>query len=301
MNLQTILKSIAGVALGLLTLQSQEAGVLTRTMTGASAGNSETRGVEKLNPSLRNKDSRENKGIEFRIGPVVNYANDVNIQSGARAQGFDLEKLDFRDPSYGARMDLDWEFAPRLHINNGLTWIQFDQQGTLDSDITFGTGMKLLRGSRVDAKMDIFKYQPKIGYDVYRGESLRIMPYFGAILGVANGEVKAVSGRVERERGRISQIDKEKVYDKTEFFATYVLGFETQYYFTRQFYAGADLGGYYIGVLGGFSGKGYLGYDFTEKLSLRIGTDIDWVKVDQRGIEADGYSNTMFAQFGVKF
>lgn len=301
MNCKNLFKSLILISCGIIALNAQESGILTKTMKGAPEGKVESKAPQKSTPFLGDNDHRDNKGIEFRIGPVVNAYNDVAIQSSPRGQSFDLEQLDFEDPTFGAKIDFDWEFAPRIHFNNAVTWIQYKQEGRTTRDLTFGSGMKLLSGSLLEADMNIFKYEPKIGYDVYRNDSFRLMPYLGGVFVVADGEVKARSGSVQREQGKISTIDREKVYSKTEVFGTYVLGFEANLYLTRKFYMGADLGGYYLGELYGANGKGYVGYDFNEKLSLRLGTDINYINLATRGIEAQGYSNTAFAQIGVKF
>ncbi len=286
--------------LGLFFTQADE-GLLTKAMKNSPSGAIDKSSLEKSTIQPTSRNTAPLQGIELRVGPIYNTQNSFDIQSGPRGQGFDLKKLGIDDPSYGIKADVDWEMGPGLHFNNALTWIHFNQAGNLESDVTFGTGIKLKQGSRVEADLNIIKYEPKIGYDVVKLDDFRLMPYVGAIAGISTGNVSAKSGFVEREQGKLSRIDREKVYNTTEFFGTYLLGFELQYRFTKGFYTGFDLGGYYMGFLNGASGKGYLAYDFTEKLSMRLGCDVDWVSYDLRRVTVEGHTTTPYLQMGVKF
>lgn len=291
----------AAVSLSGLFLMQAEEGTLTKAMKNSQSGAIDKGSIEKQTFQTSSREVSPTKGIEFRIGPIYNTQNSFDIQSGPRGQGFDLKKLGIDDPNYGVKADLDWEIGAGLHFNNALTWIHFNQAGNLESDVTYGTGIKLKQGSRVEADLDIIKYEPKIGFDVVKLEDFRLMPYVGAIVAVSTGSVSARSGFVERERGKLSQIDHPKVYSRTDVFGSYLVGFDLQYHFTKDFYTGFDLGGYYMGFLNGASGKGYLAYDFTEKLSMRLGCDVDWVSYDLRRVTVEGYTTTPYLQMGVKF
>jgi len=285
---------------GLFLIQAEE-GVLTKAMKNSPSGAIDKTSIERSAIQTSSRNTAPPQGIELRIGPIYNTQNAFDIQTGPRGQGFDLKKLGINDPNYGIKADMDWEMGPGLHFNNAVTWIHFNQTGNLESDVTYGTGIKLKQGSRVEAELDIFKYEPKIGYDVVKLDDFRLMPYVGAIAGFSTGSVSAKSGFVEREQRKLSRIDKAKVYNTTEFFGSYLLGFELQYHFTKSFYTGFDLGGYYMGFLNGASGKGYLAYDFTEKLSMRLGCDVDWISYDHNNLTVEGYTTTPYLQMGVKF
>jgi len=301
MNKTRIIQFLALTLVGNFTLQADE-GVLTKAMSNTSAGTVDAQAVRKSNTFKDPQTTAPLQGIEFRIGPIYNTETNIDIQTGPRGQAFDLEKLGLDDPNLGVKADLDWEVGPRLHFNNSLTWIHFNQVGNLQGDVTYGTGMKLLSGSRVDTELDILKYEPKIGYDVVKLEDFRVMPYFGGIGAVAHGNVSAKTGGfVEREQGKISRIDREKAFTETHYFGTYLVGFELQYRFTKSFYTGCDFGGYYMGFLNGAVGKGYLAYDFTEKFSLRLGCDADWVSYDDSKLTVEGYTTTPYLQMGMKF
>ncbi len=300
MNRIRLMQFLGFTAINVFLAQSEE-GALTKAMNGASAGKIENRSLQKSEGQGLYQTTASAKGIEFRIGPIYNTQNNFDIQTGPRGQAFDLKRMGLDDPTFGLKADIDLEMGSNLHFNNAITWMRFSQSGNLQDNVTYGTGMKLLKGSLVEAELDIIKYEPKIGYDVIKLDDFRLMPYVGAIGGVATGSVSAKSGFVQREDQKLSRIDREKVFNTTEFFGTYLVGFELQYHFTKSFYTGFDLGGYYMGFLKGVAGKGYLGYDFTEKLSLRLGCDADWVSYDQRHITVDGYTATPYLQMGVKF
>jgi hypothetical protein len=291
------------LALSVVTtlVANSEEGVLTKAMQTGPSGKTTPKPVTKNEEFLGNKVSEPSRGIEFRVGPIMNTENNFKVQTGRRGQGFGLDNLDLSDVSYGVKADLDWDLNRGFHFNNGLTWIHFDQTGQTKSDITYGSGTKLLKGSHVQADLDIIKYEPKFGYDVVKNDSFRWMPYLGAIAVIADGKVAAVGGSVEREQGKISAIDREKAYNKTECFGTYTVGFETQFHFTRSFYAGLDLGGYYLDFVNGAAGKGYLAYDINERILLRLGCDVDWATFDDRNVKVEGYTTTPYVQLGVKF
>lgn len=300
MNKARIIQFLALTLVGNFTLQAEE-GVLTKAMSNTPSGKVDSQTVRKNNSFKDPQTTAPLQGIEFRIGPVYNTETNIDIQTGPRGQAFDLKQYGLDDPNLGLKADLDWEVGPKLHFNNALTWIHFNQVGNLQENVTYGSGMKLLKGSRVEAELDIIKYEPKIGYDVVKLEDFRLMPYLGGIGAVAYGNVSAKSGFVERERGKVSTIDREKVFNETHFFGTYLVGFEVQYHFTKSLYTGCDFGGYYMGFLNGATGKGYLAYDFTEKLSLRLGCDADWISYDDSKLTVEGYTTTPYLQMGVKF
>lgn len=240
------------------------------------------------------------KNMEFRVGPAFNYS-DVSIKAGRRAQGFNLSDIGFDDISYGVKGNFDWEFSKGLHWNTGFTWFNFNQSGSLDKDITWGSGNTLLKGARVRSDIQVYQLDTKVGYDVFKNQTVRFMPYVGLKGVIADGEIAATSGTQRREQGKLTTIDNKKVYDKTEAYGNYIVGFETEFRIIKPLYVGFDFGGYHMGDFFGGVGKGYVGYDINETWTVRVGLDSEYVNFDRGVVKADGFSNTGFAQLGVKF
>ncbi|MES2310438.1 MAG: hypothetical protein V4507_16415 [Verrucomicrobiota bacterium] len=301
MNHTNIFK-VLGLSVITCLVTHADDGTLTKAMQSGPSGKSTVKTVDKTVVIEKDERLTQDHGIEFRIGPVLNTFNDINVQVGRHAQSFGLEQLDMNDAiSYGAKVDVDATFGERSHFNTSITWINFNEDQILDRRLTFGTGSKLNRGSRVKVDLDIITLEPRYGYDVFRDETFRVMPYVGGIFGVATGEFTAVSGTQTRENGKVTTIDRPKTYDATRFYGTYVVGFETQAHITRDLYVGLDLGGYYMGFLDGAIAKGYINYDINKTWSVRGGVDENWLQYEGKNDSADGRTTNFYTQLGVKF
>ncbi|MES2307543.1 MAG: hypothetical protein V4507_01675 [Verrucomicrobiota bacterium] len=262
------------------------------------AGETTTKKIPSLTQDVKVEESSKN--MEFRVGPAFNYA-DASIKAGRRAQGFNLSDIGFDDVSYGVKANFDWEFAKNLHWNTGFNWLNFNQSGNLDKDITWGSGNTLLKGSHLTSDIQIYQLDTKIGYDVYKNQTVRFMPYIGLNGVYADGKVAATSGSQRREQGVVSVIDQKKSYDVSQAYGNYVVGFETEFRIIKPLYLGFDFGGYHMGDFFGGVAKGYVGYDINETWTIRTGLDSQYVNFDRGVVKADGFSNTAYAQLGVKF
>lgn len=277
------------------------AGCLALTICTIFAGDDTTKRMTTiLDDAGTSTHAHPEKTMEFRIGPAFNYT-DASIESGRRAQGFNLKDIGFDEINYGAKTNFDWEFAKKYRWNTAFTWFNYNQSGSLKNDLTWGTGNALLKGSQVRADIQIYQLETKIGYDLCSSQSYRFTPYFGLKGEIADGEVAATSGTQRREQGKITTIDKEKLYDKTELFGNYLIGFESEYRIINGLYVGVDFGGYYMGDFFGGVAKGYVGYDIDEVWTVRVGLDSEYANIDYRKVESDGFSNTAYAQMGIKF
>lgn len=241
------------------------------------------------------------KNMEFRIGPAFNVIDATTTKTGRRSQGFNLSDLGFDDVNYGLKTSFDWEFSNKWHWNSDFTWNHYDQSGTTEKDLTFGSGVQLVKGSRMKAEAEVYQLETRIGYDVFKNKSFSLTPYVGLSGVLVDAKVSTLSGSVKREQGKISVIDQTKVNTENSSFGNYLVGFETQYRIIQPVYVGFDFGGYYLDQYWGGVGKGYVGYDINETWTVRVGADSQYVNFDLKKIEGDGFSTTGYVQLGMKF
>ena len=234
--------------------------------------------------------------LEVRLGPRVSFL-DGDVRVGRTGTEFSIwDGLNFDEPNIGADFDVDWQPWNRIHVIGGLTYDKYDQDGTTALAISRTGGDRLAAGSTVSADIDLFTFVAKLGYDVIKNNTWRVMPYIGGKGAYVDGRATA-TGTVLNAAGaslgtRTLTIDDEVGY------GTFFGGVDTRAYISRDWYVGGDIGAFGLDNWTYLTGDAYTGYDFNQTWGVRLGYDFNYVDYENSNntVKADPLLGAVYVQ-----
>jgi hypothetical protein len=251
-----VMGAIAALAVGSLTADDTLKDTTTKTTS---------RKVTKVAASSGAPVDRQ---LELRVGPRVSWlTGDLRIGQGGTQ--FDVwDDLGFDEVNIGGQFNADWQPRDRWHVDLGLTWDHYDQNGTTSRNIIDGD-TTVLAGAATSADIDAFTFEGTIGYDVIKNNTWRIKPYIGGKGAYADGSVNVTGATTTSpSRSRTANID--------EAYGFALGGLDTRAYISRKWYVGGDIGAsgwenWYV-----LTGDAYTGYDFNKTWGVRVGYAYDY-------------------------
>lgn len=214
--------------------------------------------------------------LELRVGPRVSFLSGP-VRIGVTGTEFDIwDDLQIDDPNIGVQFDADYQPINRWHLNFGFTYDNIDQSGTTKKDIgkIAGDNERLLSGATITAKEDIYTFEGKIGFDAVKNNTYRLQPYIGG-KGIVIDGTFAINGTATGSFGGSTHAIT-STSNRSDAYGTFFGGVDQRLYISRQWYLGADVGGFALDRWGYITGDGYTGYDFTKNLGVRTGYSFDW-------------------------
>ena len=224
-------------------------------------------------------DGPVDRELEVRLGPRATFLSG-NVKQGKGNTGdevdiFDTLNLDGVNP--GVQFDVDWQPISNFHTTFGLTYDSYDQSGTTSRNITTTKGDTILAGSTVKASGDIYTFEGKVGYDVYKSNTYRVQPYVGGkgVL-IANAHIDGSGSAIASPNGNTRSGTRVHNH-KDVAYGTFLGGVDQRVYISRDWYTGIDVGGFGLDRWGYITGDAYMGYDFTKNFGLRAGYDANYL------------------------
>jgi len=253
------------------------AGAVAALALGSSALVAADAPAKKASPSAKKSSSAGpvDRELEVRVGPRISFLTG-DLRVGKSGTDFDIwDDLSLDEPSGGIQFDIDWQPVDRWHFGYGLQWDKYDHSGSTSKNISNGEDV-LVSGASVAADLDIYTFEGKIGYDVYKDQTCRVNTYIGGKGGYVDGSA-TVTGAVNNSAGVTIATSRTKTTTIDAAYATFFGGVDARAYISRDWYVGGDLGAFGLENWYYLTGDAYFGYDFTQTWGVRAGYAYDYV------------------------
>jgi hypothetical protein len=270
---QVMALSAAVVLASVATVRSDDT-----VLPGRKTTTTRTTTTQKFKMTQSLKAATVDRVLEVRIGPRITFlSGEVRLGSGSPGDRVDIfDDLQLDDASPGLAFDLDWQVRDRWHVAFGMTYDDYDQTSGTGRNITAAVGGDILQqGASVNVKGDIYTFEVKLAYDLIKNNYYRLQPFIGGKALVFDGVTATISGTTIDPAGLSRQETVSISEDLSH--ATFFVGLDQRFYFSRSWYFGAELGGFTLEDYGFIAGDAYTGYDFNKNFGVRLGYDANYV------------------------
>jgi hypothetical protein len=249
------------------------------------------------------------RDLEIRVGPRVSEPAGafslaptlLGANIGAKAsQTVTMRDLGLDEVDVGAQLDVDWQPWKKVHALVGYKYDQTSQTKTLQKDLSFA-GCFFPNGTSFKTDAELHQIDFSLGYDVYKDETFKVMPFFGGKAAVWSIEGTGTQMKVinlhPAVAGTAAQYGTASFYSKDNgYYVTYLGGFDFKVNITRD---------YYIGITPAFSGLSnwymvqgqfYTGYDFNKSWGVRAGFDTTYVNYSHSNQKAEAGIGAVYVQ-----
>lgn len=263
MNLKQLLATGASIA-AFATCSIADVGDLPAKRTPAPAAEASTGGPV-------------DRELELRVGPRISFLTG-GARVGVAGTGFDIwDDLKLDSPNGGIQFDADWQPVSRWHVTYGMTWDRHDQSGVTGKAIRNSASPTdtLVAGSAVKTDLDIYSFEGTLGYDLFKNDSVRIKPYVG-------GKAYLIDGNVTLSNNGPGGTGLSRTSNSSRAEGTYLLGLDSRFYATQDWYLGGDIGGSAWSEYYNLTGDAYTGYDFNKNWGMRLGYAYDYIDYENK-------------------
>jgi hypothetical protein len=264
------------IAAGALALMATGTLFADDTMKSSKTTASTTKSKATTTAKVTTSDLPADRTLEIRVGPRASFVTG-SVQIGKTGTNVDVwDNLGLDEPNIGTQLDIDYQVFSKFHIEGEFTYDSYDQTGTSGIAIVNDRGDVAQPGAAVAAKADIYTFDAKLGYDVYKSKTIRVRPYIGVVgeyidanLTASGSVITAAPGSVTRTGSIVASAD----FGYASFFG----GVDSRLNISRNWYVGGDIGAFGLDDWYLLRGDGYTGYDFTKSLGLRVGYDFNYI------------------------